>query len=98
MKDLDVKENVFGFLFDTLFPSDLSNPTNENSKERCDIANERYVVKAAKELRKYEYLGYQLFRTPFNQLIERTPCLAYKIYKKNVQGISSQCRFVFSFS
>ncbi|EJW76410.1 hypothetical protein WUBG_12678, partial [Wuchereria bancrofti] len=54
--------------------------------------SERYVVEAARQLRKYEYLAYQLFRIPFNQLIERTSCLDYEIYKKNVQGISPQCR------
>ncbi|VDO35549.1 unnamed protein product, partial [Brugia timori] len=70
---------------------DLLNPKNKNN-ERCDIFSERYILEAARELRKYEYLPYRLFRIPFNQLIERTPCLDYKIYKKNVQGISSQCR------
>ncbi|VDM21778.1 unnamed protein product [Wuchereria bancrofti] len=71
---------------------DLLNPKNKNINERCHIASERYVVEAARQLRKYEYLAYQLFRIPFNQLIERTSCLDYEIYKKNVQGISPQCR------
>lgn len=75
---------------------DLLNPKNKNN-ERCDIFSERYISEATRELRKYEYLPYRLFRIPFNQLIERTPCLDYKIYKKNVQGISSQCRFAFLF-
>ncbi|VBB30035.1 unnamed protein product [Acanthocheilonema viteae] len=70
----------------------FQNLKNEISTERCDIASERYVTEIALELRKYEYLEYQLFRTPFNQLIERTPCSTYKIYKKNVQNISLQCR------
>ncbi|VDK80448.1 unnamed protein product [Litomosoides sigmodontis] len=70
------------------------NLKNEISAGRCDIASERYVLEEGLKLREYENIGYQLFRTPFNELVKRTPCLAYKIYKRNVQGISVRCRYM----
>uniref|UniRef100_A0A0R3RR27 Uncharacterized protein n=1 Tax=Elaeophora elaphi TaxID=1147741 RepID=A0A0R3RR27_9BILA len=71
---------------------DLQNTKNEIRNGRCDIARERYVMEVGIELRKFEFLGYQLFRTPFKQLIDRAPCSTYEIYKRNVEGTSLQCR------